>query len=123
MAETHPSPSLLSSSLLEWYDRHARTLPWRVSPENRRLGEVPDPYRIWLSEVMLQQTTTPAAGGNNAEAFQQMSFGNLIQHFDIVGWIVFITLTLMSDGNIVDAPLNPVTRTFTLEELPTETSK
>lgn len=60
MAETHPSPSLLSSSLLEWYDRHARTLPWRVSPENRRLGEVPDPYRIWLSEVMLQQTTVAA---------------------------------------------------------------
>ncbi len=60
MAETHPSPSLLSSSLLEWYDRHARTLHWRVSPENRRLGEVPDPYRIWLSEVMLQQTTVAA---------------------------------------------------------------
>ncbi|WP_420411917.1 A/G-specific adenine glycosylase [Roseibium sp.] len=50
----------LSSSLLDWYDRHARSLPWRVSPENRRLGEVPDPYRIWLSEVMLQQTTVAA---------------------------------------------------------------
>lgn len=54
------SDTLLSSSLLDWYDRHARSLPWRVSPENRRLGEVPDPYRIWLSEVMLQQTTVAA---------------------------------------------------------------
>jgi A/G-specific adenine glycosylase len=37
--------------LLGWYDRHRRELPWRASP-----GEVPDPYRVWLSEVMLQQT-------------------------------------------------------------------
>jgi A/G-specific adenine glycosylase len=39
--------------LLAWYDRHRRTLPWR--------GEA-DPYRIWLSEVMLQQTTVAAVG-------------------------------------------------------------
>ena len=46
---------------------------------------------------MLQQPTTPtAAGGNNAEALNQMSFGNLIQHFDFVGWIVFITLVVFS---------------------------
>ena len=46
---------------------------------------------------MLQQPTTPtAAGGNNAEALNQMSFGNLIQHFDFVGWVVFITLVVMS---------------------------
>jgi A/G-specific adenine glycosylase len=43
--------------LLKWYDNHARILPWRVTPADRRLGEVPDPYRIWLSEIMLQQTT------------------------------------------------------------------
>lgn len=49
-----------SKSLLAWYDRHARSLPWRVSPENRKLGEIPDPYRIWLSEIMLQQTTVAA---------------------------------------------------------------
>ncbi|WP_460083439.1 A/G-specific adenine glycosylase [Roseibium sp. LAB1] len=54
---TTASPSRL---LLDWYDRHARRLPWRVSPEDRKLGEVPDPYRIWLSEVMLQQTTVAA---------------------------------------------------------------
>jgi len=46
---------------------------------------------------MLQETTTAAAaGGNNAEALQQMSFAHLLQNFDTVGWIVFITLALMS---------------------------
>ncbi|MEP2706884.1 MAG: A/G-specific adenine glycosylase [Roseibium sp.] len=49
-----------ASDLLDWYDKHARSLPWRVSPEDRQLGVVPDPYRIWLSEVMLQQTTVAA---------------------------------------------------------------
>jgi A/G-specific adenine glycosylase len=38
--------------LLDWYDRHRRDLPWRAAP-----GETPDPYRVWLSEIMLQQTT------------------------------------------------------------------
>ncbi|MEM9422788.1 MAG: hypothetical protein AAF986_09845, partial [Pseudomonadota bacterium] len=46
-----------STALLKWYDGHARTLPWRVLPVARERGEVPDPYRVWLSEVMLQQTT------------------------------------------------------------------
>lgn len=46
--------------LLEWYDRHARTMPWRVGPAARKAGMRPDPYRIWLSEVMLQQTTVAA---------------------------------------------------------------
>ncbi|KLE35058.1 A/G-specific adenine glycosylase [Aurantiacibacter luteus] len=45
----------ISAKLLEWYDRNARRLPWRVRGEER-----PDPYRVWLSEVMLQQTTTAA---------------------------------------------------------------
>lgn len=47
----------IAPTLLEWYDRHARALPWRVPPNSR---DVPDPYRIWLSEVMLQQTTVAA---------------------------------------------------------------
>lgn len=47
-------------ALLEWYDRNARIMPWRVSPADRRAGQVPDPYRIWMSEVMLQQTTVAA---------------------------------------------------------------
>ena len=45
----------MSARLLAWYDRHARVLPWRARP-----GEEPDPYRVWLSEIMLQQTTTVA---------------------------------------------------------------
>ena len=48
-----------SESLLDWYDRNARTLPWRISPQDRAKGIRPDPYRVWLSEIMLQQTTIP----------------------------------------------------------------
>jgi len=47
----------LSRFLLAWYDRHRRRLPWRAAP-----GEVPDPYGVWLSEVMLQQTTVATVG-------------------------------------------------------------
>ncbi|HUY68879.1 MAG TPA: A/G-specific adenine glycosylase, partial [Alphaproteobacteria bacterium] len=43
--------------LLEWYDRYRRILPWRAMK-----GEMPDPYRVWLSEIMLQQTTVGAVG-------------------------------------------------------------
>ena len=46
--------------ILDWYDRHARDLPWRVGPSARAAGVRPDPYRVWLSEVMLQQTTVAA---------------------------------------------------------------
>jgi len=49
-----------SAALLAWYDVHAREMPWRVSPLDRAAGIRPDPYRIWLSEVMLQQTTVAA---------------------------------------------------------------
>jgi A/G-specific adenine glycosylase len=43
--------------LLAWYDRHRRRLPWRSLP-----GEASDPYRVWLSEIMLQQTTVKTVG-------------------------------------------------------------
>jgi len=46
----------VSAKLLDWYDSHARDLPWRQRPG----APPPDPYRVWLSEVMLQQTTTAA---------------------------------------------------------------
>jgi A/G-specific adenine glycosylase len=49
--------------LLPWYDRHARALPWRVGPQDRQAGLRPDPYRVWLSEIMLQQTTVAAVRG------------------------------------------------------------
>lgn len=46
----------IPSRLLAWYDEHARALPWRSAP-----GEAAaDPYRVWLSEIMLQQTTVAA---------------------------------------------------------------
>jgi A/G-specific adenine glycosylase len=48
-----PDPTLL----LAWYDRHRRDLPWRARP-----GQRPDPYRVWLSEIMLQQTTVAIVG-------------------------------------------------------------
>jgi A/G-specific adenine glycosylase len=47
----------VSQRLLGWYDAHARTLPWRTPPGT---VERPDPYRVWLSEIMLQQTTVAA---------------------------------------------------------------
>jgi A/G-specific adenine glycosylase len=53
----------LRRRLLAWYEANARVLPWRVGPGARAVGERPDPYRVWLSEVMLQQTTVPHATG------------------------------------------------------------
>jgi A/G-specific adenine glycosylase len=44
-----------AAALLRWYDRHRRVLPWRAGP-----GAPPDAYRVWLSEIMLQQTTVAA---------------------------------------------------------------
>ncbi len=59
-AKSEPSQAETSSrplALLQWYDRHRRRLPWRAAP-----GEASDPYRVWLSEIMLQQTTVKAVG-------------------------------------------------------------
>ncbi len=50
----------LSVRLLAWYDVHARDMPWRVGPADRKAGTRPDPYAVWMSEVMLQQTTVAA---------------------------------------------------------------
>ncbi len=47
----------LVDALLDWYDHNARTLPWRISPEDKIGGINSDPYHVWLSEIMLQQTT------------------------------------------------------------------
>jgi A/G-specific adenine glycosylase len=49
----HAAPR--AADLLAWYDHHRRRLPWRALP-----GTKPDPYRVWLSEIMLQQTTVKA---------------------------------------------------------------
>ncbi|GGC11171.1 A/G-specific adenine glycosylase [Novosphingobium endophyticum] len=57
------SSDTIPRKLLDWYDAHARDLPWRARPGT----EAPDPYRVWLSEVMLQQTTVAAVRGYYAE--------------------------------------------------------
>lgn len=44
-----------AAAVLGWYDRHRRELPWRTPP-----GKAADPYKVWLSEIMLQQTTVAA---------------------------------------------------------------
>ena len=49
-----------SDTLLDWYDRNARALPWRTPPGAPRPSDDAYPYRVWLSEVMLQQTTVAA---------------------------------------------------------------
>ena len=52
-AVSSPQPT----DLLAWYDRHRRVLPWRAPPGRRA-----NPYHVWLSEIMLQQTTVKAVG-------------------------------------------------------------
>ena len=55
VSEVSASPHV--ADVLAWYDRHRRQLPWRAAP-----GRAADPYRVWLSEIMLQQTTVKAVG-------------------------------------------------------------
>ena len=50
-------PSVMRRRILDWYDRHRRVLPWRAPA-----GQTVDPYHVWLSEVMLQQTTVATVG-------------------------------------------------------------
>jgi A/G-specific adenine glycosylase len=50
----------IAGRLLAWYDAHHRELPWRVTPSAHAAGARPDPYHVWLSEIMLQQTTVEA---------------------------------------------------------------
>ncbi len=65
--DPHPNPSPtgegldgFADRLLGWYDRAARDLPWRIPPGS---DAVPDPYRVWMAETMLQQTTVAAVAG------------------------------------------------------------
>ena len=58
MPPVPPDVPAVRRALLDWYDAHARTLPWRAPPGTNARA---DPYRVWLSEVMLQQTTVPHA--------------------------------------------------------------
>lgn len=51
------SPLVMRRGILDWYDRHRRILPWRAPA-----GQAADPYHVWLSEIMLQQTTVAVVG-------------------------------------------------------------
>ena len=51
------TPDSAAAELLAWYDAHRRDLPWRAKPGRRA-----EPYHVWLSEIMLQQTTVQAVG-------------------------------------------------------------
>ncbi len=51
----------MRAALLAWYDAQGRALPWRIRPEDRAKGALADPYAVWLSEIMLQQTTVAHA--------------------------------------------------------------
>jgi A/G-specific adenine glycosylase len=57
-SDSDPQPGPQPTSLLDWYDRHRRVMPWRALP-----GQLPDPYHVWLSEIMLQQTTVATVKG------------------------------------------------------------
>src|SRR5246127_4907058 len=76
--------------LLQWYDRHRRRLPWRAQP-----GERADAYRVWLSEIMLQQTTVKAVGPYfekflarwpNVEALAQASLDDVLRMWAGLGY-------------------------------------
>ena len=54
-------------TLLRWYDKNARELPWRIGPAARKAGTRHDPYAVWLSEIMLQQTTVATVAPRYAE--------------------------------------------------------
>ncbi len=55
--------NLSRAAVLAWYDAQGRELPWRVRPDARARGMQPDPYRVWLSEIMLQQTVVASVRG------------------------------------------------------------
>ncbi|MCD9147261.1 A/G-specific adenine glycosylase [Pseudophaeobacter flagellatus] len=67
--QTDVQQAVLAPEILHWYDHNARAMPWRVPPRDRVEGICPDPYRVWLSEVMLQQTTVAAV----TEYFQRFT--------------------------------------------------
>lgn len=55
LIETDNTPSAIRDAMLDWYDAHRRDLPWRSNP-----CDTPNPYHVWMSEIMLQQTTVQA---------------------------------------------------------------
>ena len=76
-----------ANDLLDWYDRHARVMPWRVAPADRAAGITADPYRVWLSEVMLQQTTVASV----------KSYFNKF----VTRWPTVLDLAAAADGDVM----------------------
>ncbi|WP_310534334.1 A/G-specific adenine glycosylase [Novosphingobium sp.] len=79
----------ISGSLLGWYDSHARTLPWRARPGSPAPKDGNWPYRVWLSEVMLQQTTVAAV---------QAYFAKFTQR-----WPTVMDLAAADDADVMSA--------------------
>jgi A/G-specific adenine glycosylase len=84
------APAEFQQALLRWYDRARRDLPWRAKP-----GLRPDPYRVWLSEIMLQQTVVKAvipyfeaflARWPNAEALAEAPLGDVMAAWAGLGY-------------------------------------
>ncbi len=69
LLHTHRETSQLRRALLRWYDAHRRDLPWR---RNR------DPYRVWVSEIMLQQTRVAAVLDHYAPMDAKVSNGRCV---------------------------------------------
>ena len=60
----------ISANISAHYVDNARKLPWRVPPEQSKRGKLPDPYHVWLSEIMLQQTTV----GSGQSLFREIHY-------------------------------------------------
>lgn len=86
MARDKQQAEVFGEVLLAWYDRHARTLPWRIPPGEARQA---DPYHVLLSEVMLQQTTV---------AVIRKRFGEFLEQFPTVA-----ALAEAQEGEVTDA--------------------
>ena len=82
-----PTQTEITADILAWYDHHARDLPWRIRPAQRAAGTPVDPYRIWLSEVMLQQTTVVAV----KDYFHRFT----------VRWPTVLDLAAANDGDVM----------------------
>ncbi|RVT94390.1 A/G-specific adenine glycosylase [Sphingomonas crocodyli] len=72
------APAQVAAKLLDWYDVHARALPWRAPPGAART----EPYRVWLSEIMLQQTTVAAVRGYFAKFTERWPTVNALANAD-----------------------------------------
>ena len=79
----------ISLIVLDWYDNEARSLPWRIEPHHSKTGVLADPYKVWLSEIMLQQTTVKA----------------VIPYYEkfVARWPNINSLSLASDQDVMEA--------------------